>query len=213
MAEKESPNPLWLAVFALLIPQCIAIYQEHNKFELEQAQFESNLILRAIDPNDRKKTEEAVRFLVRAGFVSEGKILNAIKDTTLSIPTVAEETPAPSPTAAYTVDKRPTFSGIITDEMTQRPVAGATVSASAGSVVEKMVTGKDGRFTLHYPTLDAVDRLTRRNRPISWSFTIIRPGYQPYAVWEPGAIQFPHNSTFALEPISQGTIGDKIFNR
>ena len=69
------------------------------QLDLERQQFQSNLLLRVIDPSDRNRTINGMRLLLDAGFVSEDnqKVLRVLQDTSFHIPLSTERLPIPAP--------------------------------------------------------------------------------------------------------------------
>jgi hypothetical protein len=174
----------------------VALFNAKAQRSLEREQFESNLILKAISAGDIKQSRENMRFLVEAQFIrrESDKVSHLLRDTSFHFHLPAERTVAqPSnsvqsaiPPAAQlgTSNARsialdlalngPSFSGIIVDEATSKPINGATISITTRRSrmrdIEMKTTGPDGRFTLHYP-------------PRSYALKLTCPGYAEQNTW------------------------------
>jgi hypothetical protein len=131
--------------------------------ELEREQFESNLILKAISTGDKKQSYENIRFLVEAHLIRKesDKVSPLLQDTSFHFH-LSEDKPviqSTSPTqAAFTTpiaDYEPTFSGVIVDEATGKPLKGVRIAVNTRRSrmrdIETQITGEDGKFKLHYP--------------------------------------------------------------
>jgi hypothetical protein len=174
----------------------VALFNAKAQRTLEREQFESNLILKAISAGDKKQSYENMRFLVEAQFIrrQSDKVSHLLRDTSFHFHLPVEKTVVQPPKSEPSITPRtaqlgvssaqlialdlelhgPSFSGIIIDEATSKPINGATISIttrrSRMRAIETKTTGSDGRFTLHYP-------------PRSYALRCTCPGYTEQNTW------------------------------
>lgn len=172
MSDKpETPSSsitpaIWVSIFAAILSVIgvlrVASTNATAQRELEREQFESNLILKAISTGDKKQSYENIRFLVEAHLIrrESDKVSQLLQDTSFHFHLSVERpvsAPAPTPQIlSLREDSALAFSGVVVDEDTGRPLKGVTVSVktrrSRMRDIETLITGADGKFTLHYPS-------------------------------------------------------------
>lgn len=75
--EKESSNisAIWTSIILAILTGAIAIwnsnYNSRKALELEKNQFESNLVLKLITPDDTTQSIRNIKFFIEAGFLSK----------------------------------------------------------------------------------------------------------------------------------------------
>ncbi len=111
---------LWTAIIAAIIAGVFAIgnnvYTSAKNFDLEKQQFESNLVLKLIVPEDTVQTIQNIKFFIDAGFLSKDneKLFSLIKKYNIKLP--KKEAVQISPINRYETQLFNLFSAQITDE-------------------------------------------------------------------------------------------------
>ncbi len=130
--------PLWVG----LIAGCIALfgnyYNGRQILKLERKQFESNLILKSLVPNDSAQSIKNVRFLIKAGFISpdNDKLISLIQDTIYHIEFPKADTISISPQNTVYLGEQNLFSARIVDQ-DNKAIEGVSISVSKGSSITK----------------------------------------------------------------------------
>lgn len=80
-------NLLWGGIITLVINLFVSFYQDYKKVEMEEIQFESSLIINAIDKTNIELSKKNIKFLIESGLISKKntKILPLLTDSTFSI--------------------------------------------------------------------------------------------------------------------------------
>jgi len=110
--------PLWVGIIA----GCVALFGNYfnsrQMLKLEKKQFESNLILKSLVPNDSAQSIKNIRFLIKAGFISpdNDKLISLIKDTVYHIEFPKADTVNISPQSTVYLGEQNLFSAQIVDQ-------------------------------------------------------------------------------------------------
>jgi hypothetical protein len=110
--------PLWVALFAGCIALFGNFYNGRQMLKLERKQFESNLILKSLVPDDSAQSIKNVRFLIKAGFISadNDKLISLIRDTVYHIAFPKADTISISPLSKAFLGDQELFSARIVDQ-------------------------------------------------------------------------------------------------
>jgi len=125
----------WIPIYAALLAGCVALFVNNqtnkNSLELEKRQFESNLILKALVPNDTAQSVRNIKFLIEAGFIdkSNTKLYNIIRDTHLQVKLPKHDTVEITPANGYAMklDDVDLFSAQLVDN-NKKPIEGAQIT-------------------------------------------------------------------------------------
>lgn len=85
--NKTIRNLIWGGLITLIINLFVSYYQNIQKIKMEQNQFESTLIINAIDKWDIESSKKNIEFLINSGLISKNnqKIIPLLTDTTFRI--------------------------------------------------------------------------------------------------------------------------------
>jgi hypothetical protein len=163
---KENKSIQYLligGIITLIINLLVSFFQEKKKIELEQIQFESTLIINAIDKNDSELSKKNIKFLIESGIISENnrKILPLITDTTFSIKLTKVDTIQIEPQNPSEIGNsflQHVYSAQILDE-NNIPLEGVeivsnTYPSARGSFYAKTKSDKNGLFKIPLPEGD-----------------------------------------------------------
>lgn len=191
-AGEKVAGAIKLAVVGYLVSIFIAAGQEWMKMRLEREQYESTLIVQAVNNADQARSRANLKFLIEAGLVSahNEKILPLLLDSTMRIKLPADRLPMLPPTPAHyttsTGARLRVIAGTVVDELTKRPLQGVRVSVDNKHERQEIVTGKDGQFRLNY--LNG-----------SYYFMLERPGYQIQNTIRTGRMTYPDDMVIELK--------------
>lgn len=87
MEKKSKNNTLKAAIITAGVAIFISWYSGFQNRELEKSQFESNLILKAVETGDIDSSKRNLKFLVESGFISRDnkKLKKVLSDSILEI--------------------------------------------------------------------------------------------------------------------------------
>lgn len=183
---------LKLAVLGYLVSLFIAAGQEWMKLRLEREQYESTLIVQAVNNADQARSRANLKFLIEAGLVSahNEKILPLLLDSSMLIKLPADRLPTLPPTPAHYTSpsgaRLRVIAGTVVDELTKRPLAGVRVSVDNKQERQEVVTGRDGQFRLNY-------------LKGSYYFMLERPGYKIQNTIHASGLTYPDDMVIELE--------------
>lgn len=118
--QKTKYFQAWTGIIAAIIAGTIAIsntvYTSRKTLELEKRQFESNLVLKLIVPNDTTQSIKNIKFFIEAGFLSKEneKLFYLFPKYDIKFPT--SDTIKISPQNGYSLQVSDLFSAQITND-------------------------------------------------------------------------------------------------
>lgn len=149
----------------------ISYYQEHKKIKLERIQFESTLIINAIDKSDIESSKKNIKFLIESGLISSKneKILLILTDTTflIKLPTTDTITIEPTiPIFMGSSNLKSIYSGQVVDRQ-GNPLEGVeiisnTIPGCEDSFFSKTISDKNGLFKVIIPVNNPYTILIRK---------------------------------------------------
>ena len=159
--NKTIRNLLWGGIITLLINLLVSYFQDQKKVEMEKIQFESTLIINAIDKGDIESSKKNIKFLIESGLISKTnqKILPLLTDSTFSIVFPKIDTVKIEPLNEFEIGNaflKSIYSAQIVDE-NDNPLEGVEIISKAypkstkGSFYAKTMSDKNGLFKIPIP--------------------------------------------------------------
>lgn len=168
MTENQENNTirnlLWGGIITLIINLLVSYCQDQKKVEMEKIQFESTLIINAIDKNNIELSKKNIKFLIASGLISNKnqKILTLLTDSTFSIKLPDKDTifiEPQNPSEIGSSFLKSLYSAQILDE-NDKPLEGVEVTIKTytrdnktvkGSYYAKTISDKNGLFKIPIP--------------------------------------------------------------
>lgn len=158
--SKTIRNLLWGGIITLIFNLFLSYCQDRNKIEMEKIQFESTLIINAIDKGDIESSKKNIKFLIESGLISKTnkKILPLLTDSTFSIVFPVKDTIKLEPQNKFEIGNnflKSIYSAQVVDE-NDRPLKDVEIISNTypkvkGSYYAKTLTDTNGLFKIPLP--------------------------------------------------------------
>jgi len=158
--SKAIRNLLWGGIITLIINLFLSYCQDKNKIEMEKIQFESTLIINAIDKGDIESSKKNIKFLIESGLISKTnqKIIPLLTDSTFSIVFPVKDTIKLEPQNKFEIGNtflKSIYSAQVVDE-NNNPLKDVEIISNTypnvkGSYYAKTLTDANGLFKIPLP--------------------------------------------------------------
>lgn len=158
--NKTIRNLLWGGMITLIINLFVSYYQDKKKGEMEKIQFESTLIINAINKGDIESSKKNIKFLIESGLISKTnqKIIPLLTDSTFSIVFPVKDTIKLEPQNKFEIGNtflKSVYSAQVVDEnnnpLKDVEIISNTYPRVKGSYYAKTLTDTNGLFKIPLP--------------------------------------------------------------
>ena len=168
MAGSQNNNTiralLWGGLITLIVNLVVSYFQDQKKIEMERIQFESTLIINAIDKGNIESSKKNIKFLIESGLISNKnqKILSLLTDSTFLVKLPQKDTIFIEPQNSAELGSsflKSIYSAQLLDE-NDKPICGAEIITKAirpdnkverGRYFAKTISDKYGLFKIPIP--------------------------------------------------------------
>ena len=156
---NKKDNILRVGIITAIVTGILALinsaYISHKSLELEKKQFESNLVLKLIEPNDTAKSVKNIKFFIEAGFLSKDneKLIFLIPKYIIKTP--KNDTISITPKNNIIIKNGIYYLGRVIDEHRQ-PMENVKIQIIGSSNNYETITDNNGSFKILLPSENIV---------------------------------------------------------